>query len=82
MSHQGEEVDLFFELNGKRFEIDVKFNLRPKISHSMTNSVSHLKLNHLIVNNPLGVNQEHAQKILMMLFESIHENFRTILKLN
>jgi predicted AAA+ superfamily ATPase len=81
-SHQGEEVDLFFELNGKRFGIEVKFNLRPKISLSMTNSVSHLKLNHLIVINPLGVTQELASKISMMSVEYFHENFRKILKLN
>lgn len=79
-SHQGEEVDLFFEFNGKRFGIEVKFNLRPKLSRSMTQSVSLLKLDHLIVINPMGDSSlELAPKISLMSVEYFYQNFKNII---
>jgi predicted AAA+ superfamily ATPase len=53
-SHTGEEIDLFFELNGKRYGFEVKYNSRPQITPSMRAAKEILGLTHLYVIAPLG----------------------------
>lgn len=53
-SHQNEELDLFFEFNGKRFGFEVKFNMRPQITKSMEAASAALGLSKLFVMTPEG----------------------------
>jgi uncharacterized protein len=80
-SHQGDEVDLFFEFNSKKYGIEVKFNLRPQVTKSMRAAVELLRLDQLIVLNPAGKTQELGDKILMMSIEDFFRNHRKIFKI-
>ncbi len=58
-----EELDLFFEFNGKRYGVEVKFNLRPQLNKSMMTAKQVLRLDQLFVLGPTSENRQLADGI-------------------
>ena len=51
-THAGAELDLIFQLNGKRYGIEIKFNEAPSLTPSMRIAASELALDHLWIIYP------------------------------
>ncbi|MCP4295149.1 MAG: ATP-binding protein [Proteobacteria bacterium] len=51
-TYSGAEVDLFFQYQGRRYGIEIKFNEAPKKTRSMQNVLEELRLEHLWVVYP------------------------------
>ncbi|CAO5673769.1 MAG: putative protein [Holosporales bacterium] len=52
-THQEAEVDLFFNLNGKKIGVEIKTTDSPKMTKSMRISMDALKLDHLYIVTPV-----------------------------
>jgi len=51
-THAGAELDLIFQLNGKRYGMEIKFNEAPSLTPSMRIATSDLALDHLWIIHP------------------------------
>ena len=51
-THAGAELDLIFQLNGKRYGMEIKFNEAPSLTPSMRIATSELALDHLWIIYP------------------------------
>ena len=76
-SHQGEELDLFFELNNRRYGFEVKFNLRPKLTQSMQSCKRILSLDHLFILTPTSEEMDLADNIKVISMRTFQN---TVLK--
>jgi predicted AAA+ superfamily ATPase len=75
-THNGAEVDLLFQHNGKRYGLEFKFNEAPALTHSMRTSVDELGLEHLWIVYP-GQEQypvlENVSALPLILIESLKD---------
>jgi uncharacterized protein len=51
-THNGAELDLFFELHGRRYAVEVKFSEAPTVTRSMRTALDSLRLDHLWIVHP------------------------------
>lgn len=70
-THNGAELDLFFQQRGRRFGVEFEFNEAPKVTASMRSALEDLKLDHLWVICPGQHQYAVHEKITVLPLRSV-----------